>query len=165
MRSVTLHMRSALFWHVTQCRVVIIYRRFGTVSVLAFQDQEILGYLDPSQICWPLRMRRIDCPKSASCVCTVLFYNSSFHTKAVHQRQHVDAVGCGVFFSLLLFLAGWSACLLYHFANCYWVYPDLQSVHCTHLQTSLPEGLRETRMFIDVLNRSRRPSEHDDTYF
>ena len=44
------HMRSVLFWDITQHRVVIPYQRFRTVCwphLQVLRNQEILGFLDP----------------------------------------------------------------------------------------------------------------------
>jgi hypothetical protein len=46
--SITNHMRSALFWVLTQHRVVILYQHFGTMYRSHLQgSRSLLGLLDP----------------------------------------------------------------------------------------------------------------------
>jgi hypothetical protein len=40
------NLRSALFWGIMQCRVVILYRRFGTTYRSHLQGSNLLGLLD-----------------------------------------------------------------------------------------------------------------------
>jgi hypothetical protein len=52
--------RSALFWHITQRRLVILYRRFGTTY-----PSHLQGSRSPIRS-WPLKMGPIRCPETSA---------------------------------------------------------------------------------------------------
>jgi hypothetical protein len=96
--SAAMFMRSALFWYITQRRVVILYRRFGTMYWPHLQgSSSLLGFLDPS------RWDRYVIPKRR-----YNDYHSTLRNMPEERRSHTpyyvvicDLSGSTIFFHII----------------------------------------------------------------
>jgi hypothetical protein len=70
--------RSALFWDITQRRVVILYRHFGTTYRSHLQESR-----SKSSWTWPLKMGPISCPETS-----VKVYHSTLRNIPKERRSH-----------------------------------------------------------------------------
>jgi hypothetical protein len=77
-------LRSALFWVITQRRVVIIYRRLGERIGPIFKGQRVHS----SWTSWPLEMGPIRCPETS-----VNYYHSTMPCTPEERRSHQHCGG------------------------------------------------------------------------
>jgi hypothetical protein len=79
-----LKMQPLLFWDVTQRRLVVCYRRFGTTC-----PSHIQGSRSPRRTsAWPLKMGQIVCPETSA------KYQSTLRNIPEERRSHLHRVGC-----------------------------------------------------------------------
>ena len=77
-------LRSALFWDITQRRVLNLYRRFGTTYRSHLQVSRSKRRKLYSRTSWPVKMRQIGCPETSA-----QNYHSSLRNIPDKLRPHL----------------------------------------------------------------------------